>query len=50
MKNEEIIIGMYLGTIYSCTAIYRDNYVDEIAETQSRKRSQPSIVYFKNNN
>ena len=51
-KKEEIIIGIDLGTTYSCAAIYRKKKkdVDVIAETQSGIRSQPSIVCFKNNN
>ena len=47
---NESIIGIDLGTTYSCVAIMRNGKVDVIAETQSGIRSQPSIVCFKNNN
>ena len=48
-EEKEIIIGINLGTTYSYAGIWNNN-VDIIAETQSGIRSQPSIVWFKNNN
>ncbi len=48
MKN--FVIGIDLGTTYSCVGIWRNNKADIISNSQSGNRITPSVVYFKNEN
>ncbi len=48
--NSKPIIGIDLGTTYSCAAIIRNGKVDVIEDKQTGKKTIPSIVCFNNNN
>ena len=49
-KNEnEPIIGMDLGTTYSCAALMRNGNVEIIPDIKSGDKIIPSIVCFKSN-
>ena len=50
-KNEnEPIIGIDLGTTYSCAAIMRNGNVEIIPDNKLSKKTIPSMVCFKDNN
>ena len=42
--NSKPIIGIDLGTTYSCAAIIRNGKVDVIEDKQTGKKTIPSIV------
>ena len=46
-KKNEIIIGIYLGTEYSCVAVKGKNYIDVILNIQNERKIIPSMVGLK---
>ena len=50
MKDNEPIIGIDLGTTFSCAAIMRNENVEIIEEKATGYKLIPSIVCFKSNN
>jgi len=48
-KEDEPIIGIDLGTTYSCVAIMRNGEVEIIPDEGTGSKLIPSIVSFRNN-
>ena len=45
--EKEIILGIDLGTIYSCVGIMKNGIVNILTEESSNNRIIPSMVCFK---
>ena len=50
MESNEPIIGIDLGTTFSCVSIIRQDQVEIIQDTNTGKRPIPSMVSFKHDN
>ncbi len=49
-KEKQVIIGIDLGTTYSCVSIIRKDQVEIIQDSNTGKRTIPSMVCYKNKN
>ena len=47
---EDLVLGIDLGTVSSCSAIFINDYVEVIQEDISQEKIIPSVVCYKDNN